>query len=122
MMVSVAESAAAAAKRKRREPPPETYADRAKRFYASWPWRKLRFQILAENAERHGGTPQCELCAAPAGNGVVLHVDHIVALSLDWLKRLDPRNLQVLCGTCNQGKTNGPARDFRQVGIFKQDE
>jgi 5-methylcytosine-specific restriction endonuclease McrA len=121
-MPSVEEGAASriAARKRASEPAPETYGEKAKRFYASWPWRKLRFKILAENAQRHGGTPVCELCAAPRGDGVVLHVDHIVALSRDWEKRLDPTNLQVLCGACNQGKTNGPARDFRPAEFLSR--
>ena len=113
MMVSVAESAAAAAKRKRREPPPETYADRAKRFRASAEWRKLRYTALAANAKRHGGTARCELCGRSRRDGAILHADHIEPLSRNWSRRLDPTNIQIMCDTCNLGKSNRDDADFR---------
>ena len=87
---------------------------RSQRFYASLPWKRLRYKILAENAERHGGAARCELCGTTAQPRAPLNVDHIRCLSKHWDLRLDPTNLQVLCGNCNHGKLAGPARDFRK--------
>ncbi|PFA33091.1 HNH endonuclease [Bacillus cereus] len=32
-------------------------------------------------------------------------VDHIIPLLVDWLRRLDPANLQTLCHACHNKKT-----------------
>lgn len=116
-MPSVAETAAAAeearAQRERRE---GTQAERAKRFYSSLPWRRLRLEII----KRDGG--RCVACgASPADGTTVLNVDHIEPLSRAWERRLDPTNLQTLCGACNHGKLDGPAHDFRPVLVMTND-
>ena len=87
---------------------------RSQRFYASLPWKRMRYRILAENAERHGGPARCELCGVTAKPRAPLNVDHIRCLSKHWELRLDPANLQVLCGNCNHGKLAGPPKDFRK--------
>lgn len=74
--------------------------EKAKDFYKSLSWRQLRYDVLKENNGR------CCLCGRSAKDGVVLHVDHIIPLSVDWEKRLDKNNLQVLCEDCNMGKMN----------------
>jgi len=112
-MVSVAESAAAAAAARERQPPPETHHTRAKRFYKSRAWRALRYRVLAENARRNGGVARCELCGRSRRDGAVLHGDHVVPLSKDWGRRLDPTNVQVFCESCNLGKSNRDTTDFR---------
>lgn len=53
----------------------------------------LRFKIL----ESH---PYCAVCGATAGPGVYLDIDHINNDPSDN----DPKNLQVLCHSCNIGK------------------
>jgi 5-methylcytosine-specific restriction enzyme A len=83
------------------------------RFYASVPWKRLRYKVLAANAARNGGTARCELCAAVAAVGAPLNVDHIVPLSKDWSRRLDPTNVQTLCGPCNHGKLARDSVDYR---------
>ena len=50
-------------------------------------------------------SPWCKLCGMRPPS-VVLNVDHIVPLTVDWSRRMDPNNLQVLCEDCNQGKSN----------------
>jgi 5-methylcytosine-specific restriction endonuclease McrA len=95
--------------RARAKPTPDV----KQRFYASVPWKRLRYAILAANAARNGGTARCELCATQAAAGAPLHCDHVVPLSKDWSRRLDPANLQVLCGNCNHGKSNRDAIDWR---------
>jgi len=112
-MVSVAESIASL---KRKEPAPLSHRERARKFYASFAWRKLRYQVLAANAERNNGVAQCELCHAVAAPGSPLNVDHIKPLSQRWDLRLDRDNLQVLCRDCNHGKLNLSSRDWRPSG------
>jgi 5-methylcytosine-specific restriction endonuclease McrA len=80
---------------------------RGQRFYASFPWRKLRYRVLSENNGR------CQACGRGAADGVVLNVDHIEPLSKNWERRLDRTNLQVLCADCNHGKLNYEAKDWR---------
>ena len=110
--MNVGEALAAARAAQARERP-ETRRQRSQKFYASQSWRRLRFRILAENAERNGGAPKCELCGAGRRDGEALHVDHVTPLSIDWSRRLDPTNLQVLCASCNMGKVNKSTVDFR---------
>jgi 5-methylcytosine-specific restriction endonuclease McrA len=49
--------------------------------------------------------PWCKLCGRRPPE-VALHVDHIIPLTVDWSRRMDPNNLQVLCADCNIGKSN----------------
>lgn len=112
-MVSVAECAAAAHAARTRAPRPMTHAERAKRFYASASWRRVRYQALSANAKRNGGVCRCELCGRGRPDGAVLHCDHIEPLSKNWSRRLDPTNVQVFCAGCNLGKSNRDATDFR---------
>lgn len=79
---------------------------KAKEFYASFEWRRLRYTIL----EKYGRMCQC--CGAKPPD-VVLHVDHIKPLRKYWNLRLDPENLQVLCEACNHGKASWSQSDFR---------
>lgn len=79
----------------------------AQRLYKSEAWRRLRYDVLKEQ----GGV--CQLCGRGRKHGVVLHVDHIIPLSVDWSKRLDRNNLQVLCEDCNLGKSNSDSIKWR---------
>lgn len=79
---------------------PKKERNSSKDFYKSLSWRQLRYDVLKESNGR------CCLCGRSAKDGVVLHVDHIIPLSVDWEKRLDKNNLQVLCEDCNMGKMN----------------
>lgn len=76
-------------------------------LYNSSEWQKLRYFVLS----RDKGV--CQLCGRGRKDGVVLHIDHIVPLSVDWSKRLDPNNLQTLCEDCNLGKSNKDCIDWR---------
>lgn len=49
--------------------------------------------------------PWCSMCGRRPPH-VVLNVDHIIPLTVNWERRMDPNNLQVLCADCNQGKSN----------------
>ncbi|MEQ1848321.1 MAG: HNH endonuclease [Nitrospira sp.] len=63
---------------------------------------KLRTAILKRDGE------QCVKCgASPKKNpAVTLEVDHIVPVAEGGIN--DPKNLQTLCWSCNQGKTDAP--------------
>lgn len=78
-----------------------------KKFYESFEWRKLRYQII----KRDGG--RCQACGATPETGAVLNVDHIKPLKHYWSLRLDPDNLQTLCHECNHGKGNWDETDWR---------
>ncbi len=84
-----------------------------RKFYDSWDWRTLRMRALKENDGRCEccglGRHDCDLLGAP----VKLHVDHIKPISRFWSRRLDPTNLQILCGDCNQGKGGWDETDWR---------
>ncbi len=63
---------------------------------------KLRYEILKRDGE------QCVKCgASPKNNPVVtLEVDHIIPVAKGGSN--DPKNLQTLCWSCNQGKKDAP--------------
>ena len=58
--------------------------------------RKLRYQVLSRDKST------CQLCGKVAGDGVDLHVDHILPWSKGGKDELD--NLRTLCSACNLGK------------------
>jgi 5-methylcytosine-specific restriction endonuclease McrA len=73
-------------------------------FYRTREWAELRYKILV----KYGRVCQC--CGA---DKVVLHVDHIKPRSKYPQLELDINNLQVLCETCNVGKSNKDVTDWR---------
>lgn len=77
-------------------------------FYASDDWKDIRMLAL-----RRGGY-RCNYCGATKHNSI-LHVDHKVPLSVDWSRRLDLLNLQVLCAECNVGKRNYHSDDGDKI-------
>lgn len=77
-----------------------------KSFYFSWEWRELRYKILL----KFGAV--CMVCGATKADDVIC-VDHIKPRSKYPELELDEDNLQVLCGTCNQGKSNKDETDHR---------
>ena len=83
---------------------------KAERFRRSQAWRRLRYRILAANANSHAdGKARCTLCNRTAAEaGCALHVDHRECVSKCWARRLDPTNLRVLCADCNVGRSNRP--------------
>ena len=78
-----------------------------KEFYKSYDWRRVRYDILRANNGR------CELCGRSKHDGIILNIDHIKPLRLNWHLRLSPLNLQVLCNECNHGKGNRDTTDWR---------
>ena len=69
-------------------------------FYKTAEWKRVRYDALARSDGR------CQLCGRSAHDGVTLNVDHKIPLKVDWTLRLDPKNHQVLCSSCNWGKGN----------------
>jgi hypothetical protein len=90
---------------------PKQKPDKIRSFYKSVEWKRLRYDVLAANDGR------CELCGAGKHHGATLSVDHIKPLRLHWDRRLDRSNLQVLCGSCNQGKGNRDDTDWREPSL-----
>jgi 5-methylcytosine-specific restriction endonuclease McrA len=89
-----------------KHPPAYHYKDTSI-FYKSPEYRKLRYEVLAEQ----NGT--CQLCGRTRKDGCIMHLDHIVPISKDWTKRLDKDNMQILCEDCNLGKSNLDDTDWR---------
>ena len=76
-------------------------------FYSTQKWKKLRYVAFTvyQNV--------CACCGASPKSGATLHVDHIKPRShfpeLQW----DVTNLQILCETCNLGKSNSDETKWR---------
>lgn len=85
-------------------------SDAKRAFYSGLDWRRLRYSALRKNAIAHNGRSTCELCGSIEEP---MHCDHIVPVSKDWSRRLDPTNVQILCGPCNTGKLNRDSIDWR---------
>lgn len=71
-------------------------------------WQRLRYEALKKSDGK------CVLCGHGRREGVVLHVDHIKPVSKFPQFACDPNNLQVLCRSCNMGKSNRDSIDWRQ--------
>lgn len=93
---------------KKKKTKPKKKWSQKKEFLNSWEWRTLRYKILLKHGRR------CMCCGASPDDGVtVIHVDHIKPRHTHPELSLDPDNLQVLCGVCNQGKGAWDDTDFR---------
>lgn len=90
-------------------PPPKPKSGKsvAATFYASREWKQLRYATLVKHGAR------CMCCGVSAADGARINVDHIQPISKAWDRRLDPSNLQVLCGSCNAGKAAWDQTDWR---------
>ena len=79
-------------------------------FYASWEWKELRYKILLRDVR------QCACCGAKPPE-VKIVVDHIKPRRKFPELELDEGNLQVLCDSCNRGKSYKDETDFRSIDI-----
>lgn len=78
-------------------------------FLKSHEWKVLRYKALKIYGAR------CMVCGVTPSMGAVMNVDHIkprkthphLALCLD--------NLQIVCGSCNEGKGNWDSTDWRDM-------
>lgn len=75
-------------------------------FYSSRPWLELRYLTLMKKGA------VCSLCGSTKKP---LHVDHIQPRSIFPALSLDPSNLQVLCASCNIGKSNFTAEQLEDI-------
>lgn len=75
-------------------------------FYSSKEWLTVRYAALLQRGRK------CQCCGATPPS-VRLHVDHIKPRSKYPKLELDINNLQVLCESCNLGKSNTDETDFR---------
>lgn len=75
-------------------------------FYHSSSWIKCRDYIKI----RDNGL--CQHCLNEKRITVGVLVDHIVPLSIDWSKRLDENNLQLLCQSCHNLKTTEDTQKY----------
>lgn len=84
-----------------------------KDFYKSQAWLELRYEAF----KLHGAACQC--CGATRrdktidGRPVILHVDHRKPRSLFPELELDINNTQIMCESCNLGKSNHDMIDWR---------
>lgn len=77
-------------------------------FYTSKEWRMLRVRVLEKYECK------CMMCGeSPKEHGIVIHVDHIQPRSLFPELALEFTNLQLLCCSCNLGKSNKYKTDWR---------
>lgn len=76
------------------------------RFYHSGLWIRCRDYIKI----RDNGL--CQHCLNNKQIKVGTIVDHIIPLSVDWNKRLDEDNLQLLCVGCHNVKTKNDSKKF----------
>jgi 5-methylcytosine-specific restriction endonuclease McrA len=76
-------------------------------FLESFEWRKLRMVALT----KYGNVCQC--CGMSPKDGIVIHVDHIKPRKTHPELALDINNLQILCESCNHGKSNWDSTDWR---------
>ncbi|MFM2254144.1 MAG: hypothetical protein RJB68_2481 [Pseudomonadota bacterium] len=78
-------------------------------FLKSPEWARARMHAFVRYGNR------CQCCGASPGGGVVLNVDHIKPRKTHPHLALNLTNLQVLCDTCNLGKGNWDATDWRDA-------
>lgn len=78
-------------------------------FYKSKEWKRLREEVYIS---QQGLCQRCLkqkkiVTGSYDKNGRFIRniVDHIIPILIDWNKRLDKRNLQVLCQKCHNQKT-----------------
>lgn len=76
-------------------------------FYNSRQWRQVRYKALKFSDGR------CDLCGRSKHDGALLHVDHIKPRSKRPDLELVVSNLQILCDSCNLGKSNTDDTDWR---------
>ena len=84
-------------------------------FYYSHEWKLLRYAALEKSRGR------CECCGASSKeDGIRLMVDHIKPISRHPELASDPKNLQVLCASCNWGKMARFKTDWRSIGLDEE--
>ena len=77
-------------------------------FLQSKAWKRLRLEAFKAYGNK------CQCCGASPSSGASLNVDHIKPRRLYPELALDLKNLQILCGDCNEGKGNWDMSDWRE--------
>jgi len=83
--------------------------ERAKKFYSSPAWKKLRKIQLNEQ-------PLCAMCLKKNIIKQAEMVDHIVPIQINWSLRLVKSNLQSLCNRCHAIKTAEDKKKYNLQG------
>lgn len=85
-----------------------TYHEKYDAFYQSRAWRRLRKIKFARE------TGLCERCRAKGIVRMGEEVHHVVPIEVDWSRRLDPDNLELLCAACHneQHERESPLQKF----------
>lgn len=103
---------------KRQEPRsnvrPKRTAPKRDSFYASWEWKRVRYEALRIHGHR------CQCCGWMPGDTARGHlvVDHIKPRRKFPDLALEVSNLQILCNDCNMGKSNVFEDDFRDTASW----
>ncbi|WP_255301004.1 HNH endonuclease, partial [Bacillus thuringiensis] len=77
-------------------------------FYNSKPWSVMREFVY------HRDYGLCVQCRRKGIIKIGDVVDHAIPLLVDWLRRLDPNNLQTLCHACHNKKTKEEEKKYRR--------
>jgi 5-methylcytosine-specific restriction endonuclease McrA len=86
---------------------------KAKDFYNSFAWRKVRYAFLRTQPR----PLRCNACKRTDG---VMCVDHVKSVKRYPELKLSLSNLQVLCGPCNLGKGSEFADDWRAEAVTQE--
>jgi len=91
----------------------------AQKWYQSDEWKKVRNDYI-NSVYKRNGTRKCNHCGVE-GKDVHMCVDHIYPIRRYWSMRLDPNNLQDLCGDCNKVKLNSMDDLVAERRLIKKD-
>lgn len=80
-------------------------------FYQRQEWFAIRYLVMQRDRF------ECVACGKSKKHGVKIHVDHIKPLSIYPEMALSMINLQTMCNTCNEGKSNVHQDDLRHNSI-----
>lgn len=84
-------------------------------FYKSKAWKAVRLQVLKRDSFL------CQKCKRAGRVTPASTVHHIISIRVDYSKRLDPKNLEVICAACHNAEHNERAFD-KQKKIKKLKE
>ena len=114
--VQAALEAIAVAEQKRAARREQSAAKRAKSFYSSPQWRRLRYIFLRSQPRPLA----CCICGMGVADGAKLCVDHIKSVKRHPELRLRLDNLELTCTMCNLGKGSDYADDWRADKVEAQ--
>ena len=82
----------------------------SERLRCSVAWQRLRAELIGEDSS-------CANC----GSRSELEADHVVPLSVDFSRGLDPSNVRVLCRSCNVSRNRAPLSiDVTDVAVRRE--